>query len=201
MNKLVTIALSAALLSTGCAMDEEVIGSADQAASSSTVVLSLADLSVIPDSWARLSRRSSSIWFSLKTTATPGDVYTTWVCGFDNPDQCAPAAGAFMLTPSCSYDELMAGQAGAFCQWGAGQVADASTGAVETSNTINSNYSGQIIINDGIDNYETAEVTLVLRSHGPVLGGEAGEDQLKLFDGGCPPNTCADQQAAVFPAP
>jgi hypothetical protein len=42
-----------------------------------------------------------------------------------------------------------------------------------------------------------AEVHLVVRSHGPVLAGLA-DAQLGSFTGACPPNVCANQQAAVF---
>jgi hypothetical protein len=41
-----------------------------------------------------------------------------------------------------------------------------------------------------------AEMHLVIRSHGQPLSGMI-EEQISSFNGGCPPNTCANVQASI----
>src|SRR5262249_9141275 len=44
-----------------------------------------------------------------------------------------------------------------------------------------------------------AEVHVVVRTHGVIIP-TAITDQLSMFNGGCPPNTCANADAAMFPS-
>jgi hypothetical protein len=46
-------------------------------------------------------------------------------------------------------------------------------------------------------NAKRAEIHLVVRSHGPASADPAVlQQQLTTFNGGCPPNTCMNVQAA-----
>jgi hypothetical protein len=42
-----------------------------------------------------------------------------------------------------------------------------------------------------------AEIHVVLRSHGAPVVGQTAE-QIASFNGACPPNTCANREAAMF---
>lgn len=163
----------------------------------SASMLSLVNGQLVSDSSATLVRTAGEIRHSVRTTATPGDAYTVWLCGFNRPEECSGAGNA---TPSCTFPELDTGVGDSFCQVSGGQVAGPD-GSVFIEDVVSGDYQGEIILGAGVSNYLGAEIALILRSHGPALSDDpaALEAQLTTFNGGCPPNTCQDEQLAGYP--
>lgn len=153
-----------------------------------------------------------------KTTAkfetsnlVPGYAYTLWWVVFNRPEICAttPCGLPDLGNPDTKVDLLFA----------SGRVAD------ETGNAIFSGYllenDGSTSINDilglpidvgGLWDNQTAEIQLVLRSHGPAIPGMV-EEQISSYDGGCTvfflpfeevpdeEGECAETQVSIhFPA-
>jgi hypothetical protein len=142
----------------------------------------------------------------------PMAAYSVWVVVFNNPAGCTTNPEAevrcgvadLMLTPNLAdasaFNEgalvtdsdgtanavahIRSGPLpdGAFVLWGAGGANDngVSPGLRE-------------------GNGFGAEIHLVLRNHQQILP-DAIVDQLTLFDGGCPPNTCTNQLVVTFAA-
>ncbi|PRQ02249.1 hypothetical protein ENSA5_24850 [Enhygromyxa salina] len=154
-------------------------------------VLNLSDYSVVPGARATIERKSDRLEFEVLTHGMPGAVYTVWMCGWDDPSACAAT--------HCTREELEAEIGGAFCQYGGGAIADEASGRVMISGR--SDVSSERVIGDGLDNIPGAEIHLVVRSHGVGLTGAELWAALTSFNGGCPPNTCIDEQAAIFIAP
>jgi hypothetical protein len=152
-------------------------------------VLIVATGAVQPAAGSQLTRDKDSVFASLTTKGlNPGWVYTAWFGIFNNPDQCAtrPCSGADFANPAVMGSRLNFG----------GRLIGADGTAT---------YSAYLAIGDttsafdgpGLLDPKHAEIHLVVRSHGPALMGAAFTDQLGLFNGGCPPNTCVNVQASV----
>jgi hypothetical protein len=54
----------------------------------------------------------------------------------------------------------------------------------------------QAINGPGLLDSRRAEIHVPIRSHGPAVQGLIN-DQIHQFNGGCPPNTCANVQGAI----
>jgi len=135
-----------------------------------------------------LHRNSSGITVNYKTTGlTPGYAYTIWWVIWNNPGEC--------LTPNGCGDDADFGNAeavGVDVLYAAGHVVGKS-GVGNFSARLNVDDDSQSI-NDlfglppagGLQSGNTysAEVHLVLRSHGPMIPGEVNE-QISGYLGGC----------------
>jgi hypothetical protein len=127
-----------------------------------------------------------------------GDATTNWFVIFNDPDGC---------TDPCGEDDVIAGipdggPAGVGIHYAAGHVAGSSSwhsaGSLREGDT-----SGMLFGLPLID-ATAAEVHIVARSHGPMATIPPGSERglaLNSLDGGCPPNTCGDAQAAIFAPP
>ena len=185
---IITIASASALTATMLTGCPESIGPPDQ---ETRAVFNLTSSNIIPGATAILERKQDRVEFQLISYGTPGAAYTVWLCGFDDPSACA-------ATP-CTSQELEMGVGEAFCQYGGGAIADEKSGFLSISGR--SDVSSELILGDGLDEVSSAEIHLVLRNHGTGLMGEQLWQALTSFNGGCPPNTCSDEQGAVFVAP
>ena len=149
----------------------------------------------IPSSGASLSRRKDGVFFTLHTQGLPpGHVVSAWLAVFNNPQFCAtnPCTPADFNNPHVDGTPMnngaqIIGTDGAATYGAYREIGDA-TGARPGVGTGN-----------GIVDARRAEIHLVLRSHGlassdPLVLAE----QLTMFNGGCPPNTCVNIQASVF---
>ena len=160
------------------------------------VLESLTDITIRPifNTWdfdspagsARLLRLDSGLHANFRAAGVPaGQVMTLWFVIFNNPDGC--------FTTPCGLPDLVENPAAeADFLWGEGNIVDAS-GKLELS--------GHLPIGDmsrsafvelgapevapGLLAPRTAEVHLMLHSHGPVLEGETLVEQLNSFTGGC----------------
>lgn len=151
----------------------------------------ISDSTKIPDAMAGINREKNRLDFLFYSEGTPTGIYSVWLCGFNDPSQCAD-------TP-CRTQDLMAGIGDGFCQWGGAAIADDESGSFAIRGR--SDVTPEVILGNGLTNISGAEIHLILRSHGFGLKGDKLWAALTSFDGGCPPNLCVDEQIAVFPAP
>jgi hypothetical protein len=145
---------------------------------------------------ATLFRTDQSLQMRIAAThLDPNTAYTVWWVVFNNPAGCIGPCGAMSLG-------VPAARASVF--YAAGFVTgDDGTGNVTGHVNAGTLPIGVEVIPEGTvagldrGNGFGAEVHLVVRSHGPVLVGMANQ-QIGSFNGACPPNSCMNQQAAVF---
>ena len=123
---------------------------------------------------------------------TPGHVYTAWLGVFNNPKACA--------TSPCTPADFANPVAEGSVIYGSGQIAgdDGTVNFVvfhavgDTTGVV-----ANIGTGGGLLNTKKAEIHLVTRTHGLASTDPAVlQQQLSTFNGGCPPNTCVNVQAA-----
>jgi hypothetical protein len=145
---------------------------------------------VIPGTGSILVRTKEGVGATLHTFGlVPGNVYTLWVAVFNNPKECA--------TNPCTVADVPNLDVQAVILWGSGQIAGEDGTADFGAFRAVGDTSGSAGLGTGtaLENPFKAQIHLVVRSHGPVIPAMLS-DQLSTFDGGCPPNTCANVQAA-----
>ncbi len=127
-----------------------------------------------------------------------GDATTMWFVTWNNPDGC---------TDGCGEDEILA-----FFDTGdnpAGVGVHYATGSVATNRSWNAAATlaegddARVLAGDALEDAGTAEVHVVVRTHGQASSLTADElvAALTTLSGGCAVNLCGDAQAAVFLAP
>ncbi len=150
----------------------------------------------VPSAGATLSRNNDSVFFTLHTQGlAPGNVVTAWMAVFNNPRHCAtsPCTPADFANPDVNGTLLNTG----------GRVigpdGSATYGAFREVGDVTGARPG-VGTGNGLVRPKRAEIHIVLRSHGPALLADPVilAEQLSMFFGGCPPNTCTNLQAAVF---
>ena len=149
----------------------------------------------VPSAGSSLSRNSNGVYFTFDTTGlTNGNVYTLWMAVFNNPRACAtsPCTPADFTNPDVDGTLLNTGGkivgADGTAGYGAYREVGDTTGARPNTGTGN-----------GIVDPLRAEIHLVIRSHGPAILADPMvlAQQLTMFNGGCPPNTCMNLHASV----
>ena len=142
-----------------------------------------------------LTRTPNGVSMTLKTNLTPGDADTIWWVVFNNRAACAtsPCGEADLFTPAVQADVLYA----------AGNVTGGSGKSTFAAYLAEGDTSGSIAslfvlpAAQGLIDSETAEIHLVVRTHGQMIPSEVAS-QIHSFNGGCPlPNTCTDIQASI----
>jgi hypothetical protein len=173
---------------------------------SSADVISIADAFRVGSS--KLGRDTQRVGMTLETSGLPdGHAVTIWWIVFNNPEACAttPCDEPDLFNPEVEADVLYA--AGAVTQTGRGYFRGRLT---ENDRSGSIAHVFEMPAASGLHNAETAEVHLIVRSHGPVIP-EVLERQLNSYEGGC--NTelpvgeipravgeCADVEFAVHMA-
>jgi len=133
-----------------------------------------------------LHRNKNGITVNFKTTdLTPGYAYTLWWVIWNNPQECEGYPGA-----CAESDFAIADLVEVEVLYAAGHVVGGS-GTGKFSGHLNENDASESInylfpidSNGGLHDAETAEVHLVLRSHGPAIPGMVNE-QIGSYLGGC----------------
>jgi hypothetical protein len=158
-------------------------------------VLVIADESVVPASGTILVRNRDSVFATIHTAGLPpGAAVSAWIGVFNNPRHCAtrPCTATDFDNPDVRGSIInMGGQIigadGAATYGGFRRVGD-TTGIFQGRGT-----------REGLLSTRRAEIHLVMRSHGPAIMNDPDmlRQQLSMFNGGCPPNTCANVQASV----
>jgi hypothetical protein len=154
-------------------------------------VMNFADQSLVPASGTMLVRTRDNVFATVHTAGLPaGTVVTAWFAFFNNPQNCAtrPCSGADFANPAVQGSRVyFGGQT-------IGVDGTATFGAFRRVGDTTGIFDGP-----GLLNPLGAEIHLVMRSHGPAILNDPAilSQQLSTFNGGCPPNACANLQASV----
>ena len=197
LSRLTTIGCCAALVVITLAAT--VSGQSDESGNLKVSILPVMNMATgakIPSAGSSMSRKTKAVFFTLHTQGlTPGHAVTAWMAVFNNPEQCAtsPCTPADFANPAVDGTLLNTGGqvigADGAATYGAFRAVGDATGARPGVGTGN-----------GLLDARGAEIHIVLRSHGPAILGDPVmlAEQLSMFNGGCPPNTCVNLQASVF---
>jgi len=170
-------------------------GQSDHPRISSRSVVLMATGSVTPSAGSILFRNQDGVFFSFYTSGlTNGDAVTLWMAVFNNPEFCAtsPCTPADFANPAVNGTLLNTGGRvigpDGSATYGAFRAVGDTTGARPSTGTGN-----------GLVKPLSAEIHLVTRSHGPanLMDPMVLAQQLGMFNGGCPPNTCMNIHASV----
>ena len=146
---------------------------------------------ILPNTGTMLVRTNDGIFMTLHTSGlVPGTVATAWVVIFNTPAACAtnPCTPADIANPATHGSSLSAG----------GQIIGADGTATFGGFRAIGDLTGIFQGTRGLLLPMTAEIHLVVRTHGTASTDPAVlAQQLSMFNGGCPPNTCASIQISV----
>jgi len=204
---IIAAGLSAALLAQDNATSEPNVQRSD--------VFSFSDGSQVEDAFAQLTRFDNGATMAISTSdLQEGDVYTVWWVIFNAPENCSDGV--------CDADDLLVVEDGVVPRDESGnrvmnmegiEATNASlihaAGGYATDGTLNTSASlgegsvAGILLGPGLLDAETAEIHLVVRTHGPADETSFAE-QLSTFGGGCEPMDappCDDVQYAIFTPP
>jgi hypothetical protein len=157
-------------------------------------VVTFSGHSVIPATGSILVRNRNDVFATIHTVGlTPGTVVSLWWAFFNNPHNCAtrPCTPADLSNPAVEGSVISAGAKVI------GPDGAATFGAFRTVGDTTGVFTG-LGTGRGLLDPLRAEIHLVTRTHGlalndPTMFGQ----QLTMFNGGCPPNTCANLQASI----
>lgn len=151
--------------------------------------------SVQPTAGSTLFRNQDGVFFSFYTSGlTNGHAVTLWMAIFNNPEFCAtsPCTPADFANPAVDGTLLNTGGRvigpDGSATYGAFRAVGDTTGARPNFGTGN-----------GLVKPLSAEIHLVTRTHGPadLMNAMRLQEQLTMFNGGCPPNVCMNIHASV----
>jgi hypothetical protein len=148
---------------------------------------------------SQLVRSNDGVFMTFHTQGlTPGTVATAWWVFFNDPKECltSPCRVADLLTNPASQPSLL---------YAAGRVVGADgTLDLGSFREVGDTTGGESFppfpsTNPGLLDAKRAEIHIVIRTHGQALLGDAAAltAQLTSFNGGCPPNTCANVQLSI----
>jgi hypothetical protein len=129
-----------------------------------------------------------------------GDATTMWWVIWNNPDGCVDGCGPDDLARSLVPDNDLSGTVGVLPATGS----VATSGRWSASATLAEGFiPPYAVVPVPLGDAQTAEVHLVVRSHGPASNLTADElvKALTTIDGGCEINTCGDAQDVIFLPP
>ena len=194
------------------------IGANAEGMETETTVHFFEDASEVKDGAAVLTRLKNGAAMRLSTVnLTPKDAVTIWWVVFNEPTMCSDnecgendifnldADGEFILNDDGSPPINGAGVEAADISIlrADGHVID-STGAALFRASLASGDASEAIVGGGLQKPMTAEVHLVVRTHGPAIAGKV-DSMIYEFNGGCegafPNPPCSDVQFAVFKPP
>lgn len=197
---------------------------AAKASHSTRTVFSMADLpDLSPVGSAKIVRNDHGVTINLSTTGlVPGEVVTLWAVFFNAPDQCVGDVTPFGTR--CDVPDLFNADAMPDVVYVAGRRIGGSGKATYAGRRNEGDNSGSILPgwlrlpSPGLIDARTAEIHLIVHTHGPAIPALIGE-MLHSFNAGCGPvfdpalpdvpeelgthgpNTCMDIQVAVDPPP
>lgn len=186
----------------------------DEASSSN--IYRFADGSEVDGAWSTLRRYENGLAMSLHTSdLVPGDTYTVWWVIFNEPQNCSDGIcnedDLFVLDENGAIvmdefnqrvmdpEALVAPQIS--IQYATGSLID-EDGSGDFAAAVGVGDVPGIVAGPGLVNPDTAEVHVVVRTHGPKVDA-LFTDQILTFGGGCEPADappCADIQFAVHQA-
>ena len=177
-------------------------------------VYKFSDNEAVEGAFARLVRFENGVTTAISTSdLAEGEVYTLWWVVFNSPEKCSDGV--------CNLDDLFFVEDGVIPRDEAGNRAmnmdaianaDASVlhaaggyaadGTFYTSASLNVGDNPGILFGPGLLDASSAEIHLVVRTHGAMIDDvNVFADQLSSFGGGCEPMDappCDDIQYAMF---
>ena len=154
-------------------------------------LITFSDRAVIPAGGSTLVRNGEGVYMSLHSAGlSPGTAVTAWWVFFNNPKRCA--------TSPCSVADLSNPDVESSLVNATGRVVGADGtadfGAFKAVGDTTGAFTGP-----GLLNSKKTEIHLVVRTHGPAIldNPDLLRQQLSMFNGGCPPNTCANIQVSI----
>lgn len=146
-----------------------------------------------------LVRNDNGVAMTIHTIGLPGDTAdTVWWVVFNNPAACSHGMGGVR----CGPGDLFVPSVMASVQFATGHFIGPNGvgdyGAYLRKGDSSGCASPALPCN-GLASARTADVHLVVRTHGAQIPGLV-PDQIHSFNGGCPPNTCKNLQAAPHEA-
>jgi hypothetical protein len=158
-------------------------------------VIDMTTGSVMPSAGSILFRHPEGVFFTFSTSGlNPGDAVTAWLAVFNNPEFCAtdPCTPADFANPEVNGTLFSTG----------GLVIGPDGKAVFSAYRAVGDLSGarpNFGTGNGLVKPKKAEIHLVARTHGPanLMDPAVLQQQLTMFNGGCPPGTCTSIQASV----
>ncbi|HET9529125.1 MAG TPA: hypothetical protein VFQ92_02145 [Blastocatellia bacterium] len=175
----------------------EILTSADNGSSNQKPRVSVHPLlifsnqALIPGGGSMLVRSRDGVYMSLNSAGlTPGTAVTAWWVFFNNPKKCATSPCSVADLSNADVQPSLVNATGRIV--GADGTAD--FGAFKAVGDTTGAFTGT-----GLLNAMKAEIHLVVRSHGPAIVDDDAQlaQQLSQFNGGCPPNTCANLQVSI----
>lgn len=155
-------------------------------------VLNFSDQTVVPAAGTMLARTRDGAFMTLNTSGlAAGTAVTAWWGIFNNPRACAtrPCTPADLFSNPEVHGSIVNA---------AGRIIGAD-GAASYGDFIAVGDTTGALIGPGLLEPLKAEIHLVTRTHGPAFTGDPDvlRQQLSMFNGGCPPNTCANLQVSI----
>ena len=162
-----------------------------QASISTGPVISFLSGAEVAGASATLVRNSSGVTASFHTSQLKRDTaYTFWLVIFNNPENCSAP---------CNEDDIFP-----FPGNVAAMLSIVNIGGHVVGGNGRSNFGGRLNVGDtsgalfgpGLVDPLNSLIFLVLRSHGNPISGMT-DQQISLYNGGCPPNECIDEQISI----
>jgi len=184
-------------LLAGCSTDapvssnllQEETPTLNKVTSSTSDVSLFADPTVVVGS-SKIVRNQNGVTVTVNTSELePGSAVTIWLVIFNIPGECFEGCdGTDLANPDVAGDVI----------YGAGHVVGPN-GTANFAAHLNEGDSGGSLFpqpSPGLIDAETAEIHIVVRSHGPFIPGMIPE-QIHTVEGDCDPNVCEDVQFAI----
>lgn len=160
---------------------------------------------VVPFAGAQLARTDSAVsGFIYSVGVEPSSIYTLWWVVFNNPAGCdGPCDLADVLATVGENANNNPANIGLFYGGGkqVGVIGAVGFGATlregDTSYCVAAGDGPFAALCNPLVDANTAEVHMVVRSHGSMVPGQLGA-QMSKFTGGCGVNACSNVTAAIF---
>ena len=203
-----TRGLALALAALGLTMAGTQVATAGGAIHQETPVFQFDDGSTVGD--ATPTRNGHGVTMNISTTVggelddfgtllgvdwTIGDATTVWFVVFNDPEGCIEGCGEDDVLDAIFGDN----RADVGVHRAAGHVAGESD--FDAGGRLKEGNVDELVVGEPLMDAMTAEIHLVVRSHGSGLTGSELASALHSLNGGCITNTCGDAQAAVFTPP
>lgn len=174
-------------------------GAAAAATHTQSHVYRFGDDSIVAGAGARLTANDNGITLRLNTVELAPGVHTVWWVVFNNPEFCQDP---YLDSIECGEGDLDNAAVQTSVLYAAGNVTG-SSGRSSYGARLNIGDDSGALFGPGLLRPRTAEIHLVVRTHGPAIPGLVHE-QISTFNRGCEngqPNEgmCDDVQFAVFP--
>ncbi len=135
-----------------------------------------------------LVRTNNGITMTIHTSELEeGAAYTCWWVIFNNPENCVGG---------CDQDDLFRAGVNASVLWATGHVIGNNGVGNFAANLGEGKPKGQVLLGPGLQDAEGAEAHFFVRTHGQPIPSQIVA-QRTIPNGGCPPNTCDNQQFGI----